>query len=113
MPNPLTLIIRTFQSELSVKYSIETNIWGTNGQGKALGGAKKLLKACGGDLEMACAVVKRWLSFQWERQNACHLYRCAQVATEHMIAIQAANQQPDYAWVRSEQPRVDGWEDRT
>ncbi len=111
MPNPLSLIIKTFQSELLDKYNIKVKIWGTNGQGKALGGAKDLLATCG-DVEMACAVVRRWLSSKWERQNACHLYRCAQVATEHMIAIQEANQQPDYAWVRTEQPRVTGWESR-
>ena len=112
MPNPITLIIRTFQSELYDKYNIKVKIWGGNGQGKAIGGAKDLLTTCDDDVEMACAVVRRWLSSKWERQNACHLYRCAQVAPEHMIAIQEENQQPDYEWARASQPKVTGWESR-
>ena len=112
MPNPITTIIRTFQTELHDKYNIKVKIWGGKGEGKALGGAKDLLTTCDDDVEMACAVVKRWLSFRWERQNACHLYRCAQVAPEHMIAIQETNRQPDYVWDRTDQVAVSGWEER-
>lgn len=113
MANPLVLIIRTFQEELAEKHNITVNVWSGNGKGKALGGAKALLESCGGDLEMACEVVRVWLSSRWERQHACHLYRCAQVAPEHMIAIQERrNQQPTYVWDRVEQQRVGGWEDR-